>query len=103
MSVPSASKICGICHSDCSRKPRAKDAQGRYYCEECLAQRQAEASLRAGAEPAGPSDRSATSATRTSSQAAPPRLPDLNDDDMPFTGGFEGGPPKDLWQKRPRA
>lgn len=44
-------KVCQICHQDCSKKPRVKDPQGRYSCEECVAQRQAEAALLAGADP----------------------------------------------------
>lgn len=96
-----ASKVCQICHQDCARKPRAKDAEGRYYCEECLAQRRAEAALRAGAEPARPIDGAA--GARASQTGSSPRLPDVSDEDLPFTGGFESGPPKDLWKTRPGA
>lgn len=99
MPTSGASKVCQICQQDCSRKARAKDAEGRYFCEECLAQRRAEAAMRAGAEPARPNDPQARA--RASQTSAPPQLPDLSDDDMPFTGGFESGPPKNLWQNRP--
>src|SRR5436190_9336974 len=30
-----SAKICGICHQDCSSKPRTKDAKGHYFCREC--------------------------------------------------------------------
>lgn len=29
-------KICKICNKDCSTKPRTKDLQGNYYCNQCL-------------------------------------------------------------------
>lgn len=29
-------KVCQICGQDCSHKPRAKDANGRYVCKECM-------------------------------------------------------------------
>lgn len=32
----SPAKLCVICGLDVGRKPRAKDAQGRYTCQECL-------------------------------------------------------------------
>lgn len=32
-------KICVLCMQDCSNKPRSKDKQGRYTCEECAAKR----------------------------------------------------------------
>ncbi len=52
-------KTCQICKQDCSKKPRIKDAQGRYFCEACVAQRKAEAALLAGADPKpGPESRS---------------------------------------------
>jgi len=36
MTIPSgASKICKACGSDCSNKPRTKDAKGNYYCKPC--------------------------------------------------------------------
>lgn len=53
-------KTCQICKQDCSKKPRTKDAQGRYFCEACVAQKKAEAALLAGADPKpGPESRSA--------------------------------------------
>lgn len=94
-----ASKVCQICHQDCSRKPRAKDAEGRSCCEECLSQPRAEALLRAGTEPARPVDGSA--AVRASQTGSSRRLSDLSDDDLRFTGGFDTGPPKDLWKTPP--
>jgi hypothetical protein len=33
----SGAKSCSICGVDVSSKPRAKDAQGRYVCQECVA------------------------------------------------------------------
>lgn len=35
-STPAPAKTCLICGLDVSDKPRAKDAQGRYTCKECL-------------------------------------------------------------------
>ena len=36
MTIPSgASKVCKACGSDCSNKPRTKDAKGNYYCKPC--------------------------------------------------------------------
>ena len=32
-----AAKICVICGEDCSKRPRVKDASGRYRCEACVA------------------------------------------------------------------
>jgi hypothetical protein len=29
-------KVCILCGADCSKRPRVKDAQGRYSCKECL-------------------------------------------------------------------
>jgi len=29
-------KICSLCHTDCSTRPRTKDADGRYFCRECV-------------------------------------------------------------------
>lgn len=34
-------KICGICGTDCSGKPRVKDARGRYFCRGCAASKAA--------------------------------------------------------------
>ncbi len=31
-----AAKVCRVCNQDVSKKPRQKDAQGRYVCQECL-------------------------------------------------------------------
>ncbi len=31
-----AAKICSVCGIDCSAKKRAKDANGRYICADCL-------------------------------------------------------------------
>ena len=31
-----AAKICSVCGIDCSAMKRAKDANGRYICSECL-------------------------------------------------------------------
>jgi len=32
----SAAKTCIVCHQDCSNRPRQKDGQGRYVCQDCL-------------------------------------------------------------------
>lgn len=32
----SSTKVCIICHQDCSNRPRQKDGQGRYVCQDCL-------------------------------------------------------------------
>jgi hypothetical protein len=85
-------KICYICHQDCSRKPRAKDGQGRYACEACLAQKKAEAALRAGAEPApGPERKPAAKRPPTAPAAAtrPPAAPP-KEDELP--AGFWDAP-----------
>lgn len=29
-------KICALCQRDCSKRPRTKDDDGRYYCRECV-------------------------------------------------------------------
>ena len=36
-------KVCTGCGTDVTDKPRKKDAQGRYYCEACIAKAQAKA------------------------------------------------------------
>ncbi len=46
-------KICGICHEDCSDRPRVKDRQGRYFCKTCA---MAHAKKPAAAEPAPDDD-----------------------------------------------
>ncbi len=45
-----SAKVCIICKQDCSRKPRSKDKQGRYTCDECAASAKA-ARVTAPAEP----------------------------------------------------
>ncbi len=51
----STAKLCGICGRDCSSKPRIKDAQGRYFCRECVEKKQRAkgAAPAASATPAG--------------------------------------------------
>lgn len=50
--MPGASdKVCAYCQQDCSDKPRAKDAQGRYYCKDCFPLAQA-AQKKGGGAPA---------------------------------------------------
>jgi hypothetical protein len=44
MSAPIAEKICIVCKQDCSKKPRSKDAMGRYVCDGCISKVQAKAS-----------------------------------------------------------
>lgn len=39
--APSSGKICQMCKQDCSAKPRTKDADGKYWCNECMAKRAA--------------------------------------------------------------
>lgn len=36
MSLPATAKVCIKCGTDCSGKPRTKDAQGRYTCKACF-------------------------------------------------------------------
>ncbi len=55
MSQPQGpAKICSVCHEDCSRKPREKDAQGRYTCGPCAEKLRAKAAARPTATPAPP-------------------------------------------------
>ncbi len=37
-----STKVCVQCKRDCSARPRQKDAQGRYHCQECVDKRTAE-------------------------------------------------------------
>lgn len=66
MAADSPAKVCQMCKQDCSNRPRTKDANGLYWCNECLAKRGA-----AGAGGAAPK----RSVERTSPSAAssPPR------------------------------
>jgi hypothetical protein len=59
-------KICVHCKQDCSGKPRAKDAQGRYMCKECVEKLKA---------------RGAAAPTRPASPPAPPTAPPATEDD----------------------
>lgn len=40
-------KFCVICKKDCSKRPRTKDKEGRYYCRECIEQIKQEHQARA--------------------------------------------------------
>lgn len=40
--APASGKICIVCGQDCSHKPRSKDKQGRYTCDDCAMRRKAE-------------------------------------------------------------
>lgn len=40
--APTSGKICIVCGQDCSHKPRSKDKQGRYTCDDCSTRRRAE-------------------------------------------------------------
>ncbi len=42
-------KICGICHQDCSDRPRVKDQRGRYFCKACAMAHAGRAGPRAAA------------------------------------------------------
>ena len=44
-----AAKICQACKQDCSAKPRTKDTNGQYWCNECVAAKQAQAAKPAAA------------------------------------------------------
>lgn len=39
VSNPKPSKVCALCGRDCSKRKRAKDAEGRYYCLSCFERR----------------------------------------------------------------
>ncbi len=32
----SAAKVCKVCKQDCSNRPRQRDKEGRYTCQDCL-------------------------------------------------------------------
>jgi hypothetical protein len=49
--APTSGKICIVCGQDCSHKPRSKDRQGRYTCDDCSTRRKAD-SARNHAAPA---------------------------------------------------
>jgi len=53
-SISGSPKVCVVCGTDCSHKPRTKDPQGRYYCTECYTE--ASHSREAGDEPGSPLD-----------------------------------------------
>ncbi len=40
--MPSVSKICAVCGTDCSSQTRYKDPSGNYYCESCYLKLQAQ-------------------------------------------------------------
>jgi hypothetical protein len=50
-------KICQVCKQDCSAKPRTKDANGLYFCNECLAAQKAQAAKGAAGGAAQPAAR----------------------------------------------
>jgi hypothetical protein len=50
--APAPAKICVLCGQDCSKRPRTKDQQGRYTCDECLTR--AKAARPAAVAPAAP-------------------------------------------------
>lgn len=85
-------KICQICKEDCSKKPRVKDAQGRYSCEACVAQRKAEAALLAGADPK-PAPESRHPSKPGPKPATPEPIPlALDDADSPSAGFWDEAP-----------
>jgi hypothetical protein len=47
-----AAKVCVVCKEDCSKRPRTKDAQGRYVCEACVQKLQAKLEAQPAAEAA---------------------------------------------------
>src|SRR5262249_30879377 len=55
-------KVCIRCKRDCANRPRSKDPQGRYICQECLdaaktsASSKAKPQTAAAADPDSPSD-----------------------------------------------
>lgn len=54
--APAPSKICMVCKQDCSHRPRSKDKQGRYTCDECTERRGAPVRSPAGAASSPPAD-----------------------------------------------
>ena len=52
MTTPQSAKTCSVCGDDVAKKPRVKDASGRYFCEPCHAKAQAASK----AVPASPKD-----------------------------------------------
>lgn len=70
MSAPATEKICIVCKQDCAKKPRMKDAQGRYVCEDCMNKVQAKTSAPSHANASSPPPLAA-------SQAPRPTKPDM--------------------------
>jgi predicted amidophosphoribosyltransferase len=53
MATPSSpAKTCAICRQDCTNKPRVKDAQGHYFCRDCVEKKKAAQQNGAQAKPA---------------------------------------------------
>lgn len=78
-------KICVVCGQDCSNKPRTKDAQGRYFCQDCYDQAVAKKKL-AGSGPAKgsasqPAPQHPRPQPRPKSPSSPPPPPPMIDDD----------------------
>lgn len=53
MTATAPSKVCIVCHQDCSARPRTKDPSGRYTCKDCL-DRAASAKLATATAPLQP-------------------------------------------------
>ena len=49
--APTTAKLCIKCGQDCSKRPRTKDARGRYICQECMTRAQAARAAAVAAPP----------------------------------------------------
>lgn len=54
MADGAVAKLCAACAKDVASLPRTKDAQGRYFCQECAAKLKAKQPQQATARPAAP-------------------------------------------------
>lgn len=53
--APSPAKVCIVCRQDCSNRPRNKDEQGRYTCQDCAKKMATAGASRGGSASAAPS------------------------------------------------
>ncbi|MGH7132421.1 MAG: hypothetical protein ACREJO_10800 [Phycisphaerales bacterium] len=52
--APSPAKVCVVCKQDCSNRPRNKDEQGRYTCQDCAKKLATAGASRGGSASAAP-------------------------------------------------
>ena len=52
--TPSPAKVCIVCKQDCSARPRNKDEQGRYTCQDCAKKLATAGASRTGSDAATP-------------------------------------------------